>query len=233
MKQTERRPYYADTDSFPADDDFTQAFTTLISNKNLLTATQTNFDPVLRPIIRTLLLLMGSGALLFGLWQQLVPRARYVSSSPAAGASLATSPTSIVVRFSNQLNMSSEMAVTSTITLSPSGEPIYGDGPRFSAKGPDPNDPLRQTMRLDLSPELPRGLYWVQWTTESVRGRARSSGRLCYAVGMTVPDYITRDQPGGLLQHDYKWREHRATLLAGVLLIALGIFLPRLGWKSD
>ena len=204
-----------------------------MSKKNLRTASQTNIGTILRPIIRTLLLLMGAGALLFGLWQQLVPRARYVSSSPAPGASLATSPPSIVVRFSNQLNTTSEISVVSTITLSPSGETIYGDGPRFSAKGPDPHDSLGETMRVDLSPELPRGLYWVQWTTESVRGRARSSGRFCYAVGMTVPDHITRDGPGGLLERDYKWREYRATLVAGVLLVALGVFLPRLRWKSE
>lgn len=186
-----------------------------------------------RQIVRALLLLMGAGMLLFGVWQQLVPRARYVSSSPEPGSSLSAPPTSVNVRFSNQLSPNSEIALASTITLSPSGEAIHGDGKRFTAKGPDASDPLGRTLRLDLSPGLSPGLYWVQWTTESVNGRAKSSGKLCYAVGMTVPEHITRDMPGGLLERDYKWREHRAVLLSSVLLIALGVFLPQLRWRAS
>ncbi len=183
-------------------------------------------------IVRALLLFFGAVMLLFGVWQQLEPRANYVSSSPEPGATLATAPDGVTISFSNELTAESEVSVASTITLSPSGETIYGDGKRFTARGANRHDSMGRTLHVDLDPGLPRGLYWVRWTAVAVRGRARRSGRLCYAVGMPVPEHVTRDMPGALDERNYRWREHRATLLSGVLLLALGVFLPQFAFRN-
>jgi methionine-rich copper-binding protein CopC len=185
-------------------------------------------------IIRALLLFFGSLLLLFGAWELLAPRARYVSSHPAPGAALAAPPQEVLVSFSNELTPESNISVTSTVTLSPSGEKEYSGGKRFTATGPDPRDPQRRTLRVELEPGEPAGLYWVQWKAVAARGKSQRFGRLCFGAGMTVPDHITRDMPGALREWNYRWRERRAALLGGLLLVALGVVLPRLplrGWR--
>jgi methionine-rich copper-binding protein CopC len=182
-------------------------------------------------VVRALLLVFGAIMLLFGVWQLLAPRARYVSSSPQPGSILTESPRSVTVTFSDELAPESKISVASTITLSPSGETIYGDGKRYTAQGPDPEDPQRRTLRVDLGSELTHGLYWVQWTTVARRGYAQRSGRLCYAVGMRIPAHLTRDLPGGLYERDYRKRRRRAALIGGVVLLALGAFVPSRRWK--
>jgi methionine-rich copper-binding protein CopC len=179
-------------------------------------------------IIRVLLLFFGCIMLLFGLYDLLTPRARYVNSSPTPGAELAALPASVTVSFSDELALESTIAVTSTITLSAFGEKVYSDGKKFTAAGPDPSDPQHRTLRAVLEPGLPHGLYWVEWTAVAARGKSKRFGRFCFGVGMPVPPHITRDGASGLWERDYRWRGNRATLLGGVLLIGLGALLPRM-----
>lgn len=179
-------------------------------------------------IIRVLLLFFGSIMLLFGVYDLLAPRARFVNSSPAPGAELATLPASVTISFSDELAPESTISVGSTITLSPSGENVYSDGKKFTAAGPDPGDPQDRTLRLVLEPGLPVGLYWVNWTAVAARGKSKRFGRFCFGAGMPVPPDITRDEAGAVWERDYKWRGNRAALLGGVLLIGLGALLPRI-----
>jgi methionine-rich copper-binding protein CopC len=178
-------------------------------------------------IIRGSALTIGTILLLFGVGEQLVPRASFVSANPTPGAALASPPASVAVNFNDKLAEDSEMSVSSTITLSPLGEPVYGNGPVFKTKGPDSHDPEQRTLRADLDPKLPHGLYWVNWTTVAAYGRAKSSGRFCYAVGITVPGSITREHAGGFYERDYRWRSDRAALLGGIFMVLIAVFSPR------
>lgn len=179
-------------------------------------------------IIRVLLLFFGSVMLLFGACDLMAPRARYVSSTPAPGTQIAAVPASVTVSFSDQLAPESTIAVTSTITLSPSGERVYADGKKFTAAGPDSSDSQNRTLRAVLEPGLPAGLYWVEWTAVAARGKSKRFGRFSFGAGMPVPPDTRRDEGSALWERDYKWRGNRAALLGGVLLIAMGALLPRM-----
>ena len=184
--------------------------------------------PLPRLIIRVLLLFFGSIMLLVGLYDLLAPRARYVNSNPAPSAELAAVPASVTVSFSNELAPESNIAVGSTIILSPSGEKVYSDGKKFTAAGPDPGDPQHRTLRVPVDSGLPNGLYWVEWKAVAAPGKSRRSGRFCFAAGMAVPADLKGDAGCALWERDYKWRGKRAALVGGVLLIGLGAFLPRM-----
>ena len=179
-------------------------------------------------IIRVLLFFFGCIMLLFGVYDLVVPRARYVSSSPAPGAELAALPASVTVSFSDELAPESTIGVVSTITLSPSAEKVYSDGKKFTAAGPDPSDPQHRTLRAALESGLPPGLYWVEWTAVSASGKSKRFGRFCFGAGMPVPPDIRPDGAGALWERDYKWRGNRAALLGGILLIGMGALLPRM-----
>lgn len=181
----------------------------------------------LHSISCAVLLFFGSLMMLFGLWHLLVPKAEYATSNPAPGSVLAVPPQEVSVSFTEELDSKSTMTVRSTITLSPAREQVYGDGEEFASSGPDAADPQRRTLRVKLKPELPAGLYWVQWKAVAARGKAQRFGTLCFGAGMLVPDHVTRDMPGALREHDYQWRGRRAALLGGLFLIALGALLPR------
>jgi methionine-rich copper-binding protein CopC len=217
---------------FPADHDFRGGILCRSSKQERIRRSfQTDMTAVFGHIVRALLLVFGVIMLLFGVWQLLEPRARYVSSSLQPGSILPESPRSVSITFSEELAPESEISVASTITSSASGETSYGDGKRYTAQGPDPEDPQRRTLRVDLGDELTRGLYWVQWKTVARRGLAQRSGRLCYAVGMPIPAHLTRDLPEGLYERDYQERRRRAALIGGVVLLALGAFVPSRRWK--
>jgi methionine-rich copper-binding protein CopC len=177
---------------------------------------------------RIALLLSGFALLLFGTWSWLIPRARYLSSNPRASEVVATGPTVVAIDFSEALDRESTISVASTITVGPNGERIYGDGKRFTAKGPSQEGANPRSLTVGLDRGLPNGLYWVQWTAISARWRSQRSGRFCFGVGMSIPDDVIRDMPGAIYERDYRYREHRAMLLGGVLLVGLGLFLPPL-----
>jgi hypothetical protein len=142
---------------------------------------------------------------------------------------LETPPDEIVLRFSESMGEQSSVALSSTITLTPSGEETYGTGGTIARAGPDRADPTRRTLRLGPGRRLPRGLYWVQWRTVAARSRAERSGTYCFAVGMPIPEHIRRDFPDGRRERDMRQRGRTAALAGGVILIALGLLVGRGG----
>lgn len=173
-----------------------------------------------------LLIFLGAVLVIFGLYDLLVPRARFASSSPEPGSTITALPTSIVVKFSNELDPESTLDVVSTIRLLPSGETDYTDGKSLvRSAGLDVDDPSRKTMRAELRPGLPNGLYVVNWRTKSARWRAITFGRFYFGAGMAVPEHITRDMSGTIWERTYEQRSRRGALAGGLLLVALGLFL--------
>lgn len=181
---------------------------------------------ITQQVLRVLLLFFGLALLLFGLWDLLVPRARFVNSNPPAGAVIDDAPSAVTVSFSNKLAAESRIDVSSTVELLPSGEKEYLRGGSVVLKsGIDPGDPSGKSLRADLQPGLHKGLYWVSWTTKVAGWRTISYGKTAFGVGMEVPDHITEDMGGTTWERTYQYRSRRAALIGGVVLIALGLFL--------
>lgn len=181
---------------------------------------------------RIALLSFGFALLLFGMWNWLLPRARYLNSNPRPNEVVASSPPVVAIDFSEDLDRESTISVASTITVGPEGEMIYGDGKRFTGKGPGLEDGKSRSLSVGLDGGLPNGLYWVQWTAIAARGRSQRSGRFCFGVGMNVPDHIKRDMPDAITERDSGYRRQRAVILGGVLLVGLGFILPHLRFVS-
>ena len=173
------------------------------------------------------LLVLGVVLLSFAFWNWLVPRAHFATSNPQPGAVLSASPSEVVIQFTEELASGSTASVASTITVSATGEKVFGDGKRFVGQGPRLEDRERQALHIPLDSDLPKGLYWVQWTAIAARGGGQRSGRYCYAVGMNIPEDIVRDTPGGFYERDYRYRDNRAFLAGGILLVGLGLLLSR------
>ena len=174
------------------------------------------------------LLLVGWGLILlaFGGCDLIAPRARLVDATPPPGAELATPPAAVTLRFGEALSGDSHVSVSTTFTLSPTGERVYG-GPEFKATGPDPSDPTHRTLRVGIDRTLENGLYSVQWRTIATRSRAVLSGVSQFGVGMPVPEENLRDSPGGLRERDFRQRQRAATIAGGLVLIVLGLIIRR------
>ncbi|MGH9960343.1 MAG: copper resistance CopC family protein, partial [Pyrinomonadaceae bacterium] len=173
-------------------------------------------------ILLVVSLIFGLTLLLFGLGDLLIPRARFVSSSPEPGATVAAPPTRVIVRFSNDLSMESQVDVVSTVRVLPSGEHEHLNGKSvIVSSGIDADDPSGKSMRADLRPDLHPGLYFINWRTSSAGWKAMTFGRTSFGVGMPVPEHITRDLGGKVLERTNRWRGRRAALIGGVILLAL------------
>lgn len=182
-------------------------------------------------IIRALLLVLGAIMLIFGLWYQLAPRARYVESSPKPNSVHSGSPDNVTINFNRELSADSRMNVLSIITMSASGEEIHKTEKLYSVNGPDPNGASRKTLRVDVSSELPSGVYSVQWTVMPRHLGVRSHGMFYFGVGMPLPSYFMDGSPRGVYEQYWARRRHRATLIAGVILLVMGCFVPSRVWK--
>ena len=177
-------------------------------------------------LIRASLLLLGFVLLCAGAWDRFVPRAHYESSIPAAGAVLDQVPEFVMVQFSDELDRNSEISVASTITLKSNGEKVFEDGKPSESHGPSVENP--KALKVALPADTGKGLYWVRWKAVAARGKATRFGLLCFAVGMPVPEHVTRDMPGALSERNYRERDYRAVLLGGILLLVLGIIFPHI-----
>lgn len=183
---------------------------------------------IAQQILRALLLFFGVVLLIFGLWDLLVPRAHFVNSNPAAGAVIEAPPSSVSVSFTNELDPESRLDVTSTIELLPSGEHEYLDGRSVITRAEiDPGDSSGKTLRAHLRPGLHKGIYWVSWTTRVSGWRTISYGKTVFGIGMKVPEHLTADMGGTVWERNYQYRSRRAALIGGVVLVVLGLFLPR------
>jgi len=89
----------------------------------------------------------------------------------------------------------------------------------------NPGDSRGRSMRAELRSGLHKGLYFVNWRTKSAGWGAITNGKTHFAVGMPVPEYITRDS-GTIWERNYNYRDRRAALVGGVVMIALAFALP-------
>lgn len=177
-------------------------------------------------ISRVLSFIFGAALLLFGVVSLLVPRANFVSSTPPAGSTIAEPPTTVAVNFSNKLSPESRIDVVSTMRLSPSGEAEYLKGQSVVISSAlNAGDPGGRSMRAELRPALHKGLYFVNWRTESAGWGAISYGKTHFAVGMPVPEHIIRDS-GTIWEQHFNYRGRRAALIGGMVMIALAFVLP-------
>jgi methionine-rich copper-binding protein CopC len=180
-------------------------------------------------ISRVLLFIIGGVLLIFGVVSLLVPRAKFVSSTPTAGSTIAEPPTTVIVNFSNKLSSESQIDVVSTIRLLPSGEVENLNGRSVViSSGLNAGDPSGKSMRAELRAGLHEGLYFVNWRTKSAPWRAITYGKTHFGVGMPVPEHIIRDS-GTIWERSYDFRRRRAALVGGVMLIALAFALPMMG----
>jgi len=179
-------------------------------------------------ILRGLLGLSGFALLLFGVFDLVIPRARFVNSKPPAAAVIDEAPSVVILNFSNKLAAESTMDVTSTIRLLPSGEMDYLAGRSVVTRsGIDSGDVSGKSMRADLRPGLHKGLYWVNWSTRTAGWRSITYGKTYFTVGMPAPEHVTRDMGGAIWERHYQWRSRRAAIIGGIVMIALGLFMWR------
>jgi methionine-rich copper-binding protein CopC len=179
-----------------------------------------------RQLYSVILITLGLVLTLFGLFDLLVPRARFVNSNPPAGTVIAEAPSVVSVTFSNKLASGSRMNVTSTIKLLPSGEQEFLNGGSVVLKSEiDPADQSGRTMRAQLQPDLHKGLYFINWTAETSGWGTISNGQTTFGVGMEIPEHITRDMGGVIREHNYQYRGRRAAFVGGVILLVLGLGL--------
>ena len=177
-------------------------------------------------IVRLITLVIGCALLIFGIGDLLIPRARFVSAEPAAGATIPEVPSSVILYFTNPLSSESTIDVTSTIRLGPNGEPENLHGSSVVLKsGLNSSDAARKSLRADLRPGLHKGLDWISWRTTSERWGTTTYGSSSFAAGMPVPESITRDRRGTFSEQTYQRRSRRAALIGGVIMIALGMYL--------
>jgi methionine-rich copper-binding protein CopC len=180
-------------------------------------------------IARVLSFFFGGALLIFGGASMLVPRANFVSSTPPAGSTIAEPPTTVIVNFSNKLSPESRIEVMSTMSLSPSGDVEYPDSRSLViSSGLNAADPSGSSMRVELKPGLHKGLFFVNWRTKSAGWGTITYGKTHFAVGMPVPEHITRDS-ATVWERNYDDRGRRAAVIGGVVLIALAFALPIIG----
>jgi copper resistance protein C len=130
--------------------------------------------------------------------------ARFASSVPAPGQTLASSPAAVVINFDEELAAGSTGSVTdaSNATVS-TGATI------------DANE--RTRLSIALKPSLPNGVYKVSWHSISADDGDELDGSFFFGVGVPAPSTATAPMPGAI-----------ALVLAGFALIATSIaFLPR------
>ena len=178
------------------------------------------------PRNRTVLAIFGALMLWSGLAQRPTPLARYVSSDPEPGATLASAPSTVTVAFSGDLGPESAIDVTQAVALSAAGDTSHLEREVTAASGVDADRPT--TLRAALEPGLTSGIYVVDWRVLDPRGNAQRVGSFRFGVGMPVPEgrsYHESDEPD---ERNSQRRRRRAPLLAGILLIGLAVIIPYL-----
>lgn len=174
-------------------------------------------------------LIIGLALLLFGVGDLLIPRARFVRATPAAGSVISEIPLFVILEFSSKLAPESTMDVTSTIRLLPNGESEYLNGSSVVvSSGLNSGDASGQSMRAELRPGLHKGLYLVSWRTTAAGWRTRTYGNTYFTVGMSAPESVKTGMADNFDEQNYDWRGRRAALVGGLLMVMLAVYL----WKK-
>src|SRR4030095_986834 len=180
----------------------------------------------MQQIYSAILIALGLVLLGFGAWDLVVPRARFVNSNPPPGGIINAVPSVVTVNFSNKLHSDSKIDVTSTIELLPSGEKEFLKGGSVVMNFEiDPTDQSGQTLRAHLRPGLHRGLYYIHWTTKTAGWRTITNSATSFGVWMNVAESVTKSMGGRIRERNYDYRDRRAALLGGVVLLALALLL--------
>ena len=168
-------------------------------------------------LARSALVALGVLMLAFFAAEQLRSRARYESSEPALGATLASAPAAVRVSFGGALDPSSQLWVDRTAP----GEAASRVG---VSSGLDPDDPERKTLRAELSGRA-AGRHHVSWSAvPAAGGGVPRPGSFTFEVGRSG----SGPAPGGVQERDSGRRGRRSVAVGAVLLIALGAILPAL-----
>jgi methionine-rich copper-binding protein CopC len=189
--------------------------------------------------IRLVCLVLGVVMLFDVIEDLLATRARYVSSSPGAGAMVDRVPDDVTIRFSHTLDPVSSISVHLAASPSSSGELSYPQLQVITSAGIDSHDLQGRSLRAALIPGLAAGLYRVDWKTVAKNEqRASRSGWFFFGVG--IPTHILRDLGGPLEERDTGISLNQATsspsprttiLISGLLFLGLAAALPRL-WPT-
>jgi methionine-rich copper-binding protein CopC len=132
----------------------------------------------------------------FALGGAALAHARYASSTPAPGQTLASSPAMVVVNFDEELASGS------------TGSVADANGAAASTGGTiDPNE--RTKLTIALKPSLPNGVYKVSWHSVSADDGDELDGTFFFGVGVPAPSTATAPNPVGI------------ALVAAGLLVAL------------
>jgi methionine-rich copper-binding protein CopC len=165
--------------------------------------------------------------LLFGAADGLRTRASYVSSQPAAGATVAAAPAVVRVSFGAALDPASSLSLTRLVL-----PPYTGEQPTEIeiSHRLAPDDPQKRTLEA-IPSSLAAGLYRVRWQALPARGGVPRLGSFCFGVRVPVPtDAANRSY--SLQGRDADARGRRHTIAGGALLLALGALLSRLVARS-
>lgn len=168
--------------------------------------------------MRVFLVALGALMLAFGACDSLRPRARYVSSEPAAGSTVSSPPTAVRVTFGLALDPASSLSVTRLM-------PEDGESPIPTPSALDPQDSRQRTLKVELS-GMTSGLYRVEWRAFPAEGGIARYGSFAFGVGSTVPASGAGGQPV-LQERDGGELRHRDTVAGGAILIMLALVLPR------
>jgi methionine-rich copper-binding protein CopC len=129
--------------------------------------------------------LIGLGVLmlLFAAMASARPRQGYVTSTPVAGASLATTPPAIRVTFSGALQSASTLSLV-YVPVAPSVDDISRDV-RVTSRLAS-SDAEQRTLEV-IPPRLDKGLYLVRWVAHPRGGGVTRHGSFGFGVGVPVP----------------------------------------------
>jgi methionine-rich copper-binding protein CopC len=163
------------------------------------------------------LVTLGTLVIAFGALESLRPRARYVSSDPAPGTAIASSPALVRVTFDGALDPSSALSVTRMATRSD----IRDDTTAITRSGGlDPNDSARRALKAELS-GIPDGLYHAVWSVAPAAGGVVRHGSFYFGVGAAGTDSVSESEP--LEERDSGERQRRRAFAGGVLVLVLGV----------
>lgn len=140
--------------------------------------------------------------------------AKFKSSTPAAGSSVASAPTTVTVTFDNHDPLQAEGSVLKVTDAAGAAADI-GDTTL------DKNDADRKTLAVSLKSGLGNGTYTVNWTAVSSGDGSTAEGSFTFNVGEALagtPQQLPRTSDGG---DTLPW----LIVCGSVLLIGLGLAL--------
>lgn len=130
--------------------------------------------------------------------------ARYASSTPAPGQTLAASPAAVVINFDE------ELAAGSTGAVADASGSTASTGATIDANE-------RTKLTIALKPSLPNGVYKVTWHSISADDMDELDGSFFFGVGVPAPSTGTAPSPAAAI-----------LVAAGLLLFAGSVALaPR------